>query len=158
MTGPAAFTEEEWKSVLIGPTTAGMIVITAAKGGTFRETYSMGKAFAEARGQHGASELLDAVVSHRPEADHTRYGSPDELRSAGLQHLREAVALLQRSATTEEVGEYRSFVLALARRVAAAHEEDGSDNPVNPAEQAAIEEIAAALGVPRDAAGPHPEG
>jgi hypothetical protein len=146
MTGPGAFSEEEWKTILVGPTTAGMIVITAAKGGTFRETYSMAKAYAEARSQHGASELLDAIVSHRPESDHTRYSSPDEMRSGGLEHIREAVALLQRSATPAEVDEYRSFVLALARRVAAAHEEDGSNNPVNPAEQAVIDQIAAALG------------
>ena len=44
MTTKAAFSPEEWKVVLEGPPTAGMIVITAASGGTFRETIAMSKA------------------------------------------------------------------------------------------------------------------
>ena len=38
MTSKDAFTPEEWKVVLEGPPTAGMIVITAAHGGMFRDT------------------------------------------------------------------------------------------------------------------------
>ena len=41
MTTQADFTDDEWKTVLQGPTSAGMIVITAEKGGTFRETYEI---------------------------------------------------------------------------------------------------------------------
>ncbi len=59
MTTKAAFSPEEWKVVLEGPPTAGMIVITAARGGMFRETVAMSKAYAEARAEHGDSELLD---------------------------------------------------------------------------------------------------
>ena len=36
--------------MLEAPPTAGMIVITAAHGGTFRETIAMTKAYTEARG------------------------------------------------------------------------------------------------------------
>ena len=68
--------------VLEGPPSAGLIVITAAKGGMFRETWAMSKAYAEARRQHGASELLDAIVAAKPEMDHTRYHTPEELRRA----------------------------------------------------------------------------
>ncbi len=60
MTTKAAFSPEEWKAVLEGPPAAGMIVITAARGGMFRETVAMSKAYAEARAEHGDSELLDA--------------------------------------------------------------------------------------------------
>ena len=56
MTTKADFTEEEWKLVLEGPTSAGMIVITAQRGGTIRETVSMAKAYAEARQQHRSNE------------------------------------------------------------------------------------------------------
>ena len=69
MTRKADFTEEEWDIVLEGPTSAGMIVTTAERGGTFREAISMGKAYAEARKQHGESELLDEIVSAKPEVD-----------------------------------------------------------------------------------------
>ncbi|MBV9916431.1 MAG: hypothetical protein JO153_07995 [Solirubrobacterales bacterium] len=144
MTGKADFAPEEWERVLQGPPTAGMIVITAQRGGTFRETFAMGKAYAEARQRHGESELLDEIASARPEVDHTRYRSPDDLRAHGLEHLREAVALLENKATPEEVDAYRKFVLSLADRVASAHRE--GDSAISEAEQTAINEISSALG------------
>ncbi|HEY4849855.1 MAG TPA: hypothetical protein VII22_03625 [Streptosporangiaceae bacterium] len=144
MTTKAAFAPEEWKVVLEAPATAGMIVITAAHGGTFRETIAMTKAYTEARAQHGESELLDEVVTAKPKVDHTLYHSPEELRNQGLAHLRDAAALLEGKATAEERDDYRRFVLTLANEVAAAHREHGQS--VSPAEAAAIKEIAAALG------------
>ena len=143
MTGKADFTEDEWNVVLEGPPSAGMIVISAQRGGTFRETLAMGKAYAQARQEHGASELLDEIVAAKPEVDHTRYSSLEEMKQHGLQHLRDAVAVLDRKASPEEVEDYRRFVIMLADRVAAAHREGGTD--VSPAEQAAIGDIEASL-------------
>jgi hypothetical protein len=145
MTGKADFTPEEWTVVLEGPPSAGLIVITAQRGGTFRETISMAKSYTEARQNHGASELLDEIVSAKPHVDHTRYSSPDELRQAGLQRIRDAVALLEAKATPEEADEYKRFVVTLAEKVANAHRE-GGDSAVSDAERAAIEEIRGALG------------
>jgi hypothetical protein len=144
MTSKAAFSPEEWKLVLEGPPSAGLIVVTAARGGSIRETIAMSKAYAEARSQHGESELLDEIVAAKPQADHTRYHSPAELKANGLKHLRDAVALLQAKATSGEVDDYRHFVVALASKVAAAHKEDGQS--VSPAEAEAIQDITAALG------------
>jgi len=144
MTSKAAFSDEEWRVVLEGPPAAGMIVITAAHGGMFRETIAMSKAYAEARGEHGESELLDEIVSAKPKVDHSRYHSPEELRDSGLGHIRDAVALLERKATAEELDDYRHFVLTLANKVAAAHKEHGQS--VSPAETEAIQQITAALG------------
>jgi hypothetical protein len=144
MTTKAAFSPVEWKTVLEGPPTAGMIVITAARGGMFRESIAMSKAYAEARGQHGESELLDEIVAAKPELDHTRYHSAEELRDNGLGHLRDAVALVGAKATPAELDGYRRFVLALASKVAAAHREEGQS--VSPAEAQAIQQLAAALG------------
>ena len=143
MTAKSDFTEQEWEQVLHGPPTAGMIVLTAQRGGTFRETYAMAKTYADARQHHGASELLDEIVSAKPDMDHTRYHSPDELRQNGLQHLRDAIAILQQKATPDEVEAYRGFVLQVANNVAGAHREHGSE--VSPAEQGAVDEITAAL-------------
>ena len=125
MTTKAAFSPEEWKVVLEGPPAAGLIVITAAHGGTFRETIAMSKAYAEARAEHGESELLDEIVSAKPKVDHTRYHSAEELRDSGLGHLRDAMALLESKATAEERDDYRRFVLSLANKVAAAHGSTG---------------------------------
>jgi len=144
MTTQAAFSPEEWKVVLEGPPTAGMMVITAAHGGMFRETIAMSKAYTEARAQHGESELLDEIVAAKPKVDHTRYHSPEELRDSGLGHLRDAMALLESKATAEERDDYRGFVLNLANKVAAAHREHGES--VSPPEAEAIQQITAALG------------
>ena len=144
MTAKAAFSPEEWKVVLGGPPAAGTIVVTAARGGMIRETVAMSKAYVEARKQHGESELLDEIVAAKPAMDHTRYHSAEELRAAGLEHLRGAVALLESKATAGELDDYRRFVLALANKVAAAHREEGQ--AVSPAEAQAIQEITAALG------------
>ncbi len=144
MTTKADFTEEDWKTILEGPPSAGMIVVTAQRGGTIRETCAIAKAYAEARQQHGASELLDEIVGAKPEMDHTRYHSFDELKQHGLQHLRDAVALLEQKATPDELDDYRRFVVALAEKVAAAHREGDTD--VSDAERAAIGEISGALG------------
>ena len=144
MTGKADFTQDEWHVVLEGPPSAGMIVVTAQRGGTFRETIAIAKAYVEARQHHGESELLDEIVSAKPETDHTRYHSAEELKEHGLQHLRDAVALLERKATAKELDDYKRFVLNLADKVASAHRED--EERISAAEQAAIEEIAASLG------------
>jgi hypothetical protein len=144
MTTKDAFSPEEWKVVLEGPPSAGMIVVTAARGGMFREMLAMSKAYVDARNEHGASELLDEIVTSKPQADHTRYHSAEELKEHGLGHLRDSVALLEAKATTAEVEDYRSFVLNLARKVADAHREQSQN--VSQAEADAIQEIATALG------------
>jgi hypothetical protein len=147
MTGKADFTQQEWDLMLEGPPSAGMIVVTAQRGGTIRETIAMAKAYVEARQHHGESELLDEIVAAKPEADHTRYHSVEELKQHGLQHLRDAVDLLERKATPDEVDGYRRFVLTLVDKVANAHREGGAG--VSEPERAAINEISTALGNPK---------
>jgi hypothetical protein len=149
MTGKADFTEEEWKLVAEGPPSAGMIVITAQRGGTIRESFSMAKAYTDARQEHGASPLLDEIVSAKPEVDRSKHGSLEELRTDFLQHLRDAVSLLQEKATPEEVEDYRRFVITVANRVAEAHKEGflglGGER-VSDAERQAIADVTDALG------------
>jgi hypothetical protein len=94
VTGKADFTEEEWKTVLEGPPSAGLIVIASDRGGSIRETFSMAKAYTEARKEHGDSELLDEIVNAKPEMDRTRYHSPEELKEGSLKNITEAVDLV----------------------------------------------------------------
>jgi hypothetical protein len=145
MTTKADFTDQEWEVVREAPTSAGMIVATAERGGTFREAFSMAKAYTEARKQHGESELLDEIVSAKPDVDRSRHGSVEELKQASLQKVRDAVALVEQKATPEELDEYRRFIHGLAERVGAAKDEAGG-GPASDAEQAAIAEIDDALG------------
>ena len=145
MTTKADFTPEEWDLVREGPPTAGMVSLMADKGGSFRETWAMAKAYAEARKELGESELLDALVAEKPEMK--RYGSAEELDEKGLGRLREAVVLLEEKATPEEVAGYKQFVLDVASRVAEAHKEE-KESPVSDAERNAIEKVAATLNPP----------
>jgi hypothetical protein len=143
MTTSADFTAEEWDVVREGPTSAGMIVSTAERGGTFREVFAMAKAYAEARQEHGDSALLDELVSSKPEMDRTRSHSAEELKEHGLERIREAVALIELKATAEELEDYRRFVVSLSERVAGAKSE--GDGTASEAETAAIAAVTSAL-------------
>ena len=148
MTGKADFTEEEWKTVLEAPPSAGLVVILSDRGGSIRETFSMAKAYTEARKQHGESQLLDEIATTKPEMDRSRGGSPEELKQHNLDNVRQAITLLKTKATDEEVEEYRKFILGLAEHVAEARKEGFmglSGEQVSDAERAAIGEIEAAL-------------
>jgi hypothetical protein len=131
--------------VLEGPPAAGLLVITASHGGTFRETIAMSKAYVEARAQHGESELLDEIVAEKPRMERGKVHNPEELRDQGLGCLTEVTALLDDKATAEERDDYRQFVLTVAGKVAAAHREGGKQ--VSPAEEQAIADIRTALGM-----------
>jgi hypothetical protein len=148
VTGKADFAEEEWELVLEGPPSAGLLVITSDRGGSIRETFSMAKAYTEARQQHGESQLLDEIVSAKPEVDRTRAHSPEELKAHALQNLQNAISLLKEKATEQEVEEYRQFIVGLANRVAEARKEGFmglSGERVSDDERAAISEIEGAL-------------
>src|SRR5437763_1024923 len=113
MTGKADFSEQEWDLVRAAPVAAGMLVITADHGGMMRETFAMAKVYGEARSQHGKTQLVDELVVAKPERDHTHYKSFDEMKRAGLDSLRDAIALLDAKAQPDEVEEYKRFVLTL---------------------------------------------
>lgn len=145
MTGRADFEPQEWEAVLEGPTSAGLMVMTAERGGTFREAFAMAKVFAEARREHGESELLDAIAAERPKMDRTRSSSPDELREHAVERIREAVELVERTASERELEQYRGFVETVARRVAEAKDEPGGEGPISESEKQAIAVVESAL-------------
>ncbi|CAN5803431.1 MAG: hypothetical protein H0W05_04265 [Thermoleophilaceae bacterium] len=150
MTKKSDFNAEEWSLVLEGPPIAGMTVMAAERGGTLRESVSMGKAYTEARQAQGAGELLDEIVAANPEFDRQRFRSAEDLKTQGPRRLTEAVQLLDQRATPQEVDAYKSFILDLADRVARAHKEGGvlglGGKEVSASEQAALDEIRAVLG------------
>jgi hypothetical protein len=149
MTGKADFSEEEWKQILEGPTSAGLVVIASDRGGSIRETFSMAKVYAEARQQHGDSQLLDEIVAAKPEIDKTRASSPDQLKEHALQDIRAAVELVKGKASDDELADYRKFIRTLAEHVAEARKEGFmgfTGERVSDAERAAIGEIESALG------------
>ena len=150
MTQKAAFNAEEWDLIADGPAIAGLITVTAERGGTLRESIAMGKVYNEAREAHLGPELIDDLLTTNPSVDPREFGTPEELRSRGLQKLREAVALLEEKAEPDEVDAYRGFVLGIADRVAHAHKSGGflgfGGHEVSDAERAALVEIRVTIG------------
>jgi hypothetical protein len=153
MTQKSEFDAEEWSRVSEAPPLAGVIVVTAQRGGTLRESIALGKAYAEARQNQGSNEILDAIVAEQPHVNpQERYGSAEELRTAGLEKIREAIELLSSKATPDEVDGYKQFIVDLAERAAHAHKEGGflgiGGKEVSDAEQQALDEIRAAVDSP----------
>jgi hypothetical protein len=136
------FSPDQWEAISDGPVYAGLMMITASKGGTFRETFSMSKAWAEARQRHGESELLDAIVAEKPKLDE-KPGTAIELHNAGSQMLQQAVQAIE-AQSPGDLNAYRGFVTGLAERVAEAHEEHGEK--ISSGERSVLDEIAEALG------------
>ncbi len=151
MTTKAEFNAEEWSKVQQGPLYAGVRVIAASRGGTIRESIAMGKAFNEARKNHGGSELLDGLVASPPQVDAKSMPQGQDVASVTTERLREAVGLVDAKATPEETEAYKKFVLTVAEAAANAHKEGGfagvGGTKVSDEERAALDDIAATLGV-----------
>ncbi|HEV2774966.1 MAG TPA: hypothetical protein VGV90_05190 [Solirubrobacteraceae bacterium] len=146
MTAKAEFNAEEWSVVAGAPLMAAMMVIAADRGGSVRESVAVARAYAEAREQYDG-ELMSALLATPPATAVKRPDSSDDLRGQASATLREAVGILERVGTEDEVIEYKRFVFAIAESVARAHKEGGflgvGGKEVSEPEQAALDEIAA---------------
>jgi hypothetical protein len=152
MTTKADFNAEEWTTVAEAPVYAGMLVISADRGGTLRESLALGRVYQEARG-HAQSPVLDELVKSPPVID------PNRVREAGgdiaavaSARLREAIGILEAKATPAEVDAYKRFAMSVAQAVASAHKEGGflgiGGKEISDAENHALDEISMALGPP----------
>jgi hypothetical protein len=154
MTAKSDFTADEWETVLKGPPAAGLMIASAQRGGSFRESYSIAKAYTDARQAHGASQLLDDIVGEKPKMERPHVHSVEEIKQSSLDQLKQSVTLLEQKATGDEVDQYKRFVVDLAARVAEAHREGFlgfSGDRVSDAERQAVTDVADALGVPAPA-------
>jgi hypothetical protein len=148
MTTKSQFNADEWEQVTQAPALAAVMVAFADRGGTFRESLAIGRAYTEAR-KDGGSELLGEVVSSPPRLDPKSMGSPDQLRQELPQRLNAAVRLVEQKATPEEARDYRDFILRVADVVAHAHKEGGvlgiGGKEVSDEEQAVLDQLAGTL-------------
>jgi hypothetical protein len=148
MTEKAAFNAEEWSKLVEAPALVALRVIAADRGGTLRESLSLGRAYAEAR-RDGEVGLLEEIVSSAPQIDPSGLKDPGGLEQRAQSLLHEALELLEQKATPEEVEAYRQFVLKVGETVARAHKEGGflgiGGKEVSESEQAVLDELASAL-------------
>src|SRR4029453_2164157 len=117
MTTKADFNADEWERLAQAPAFAGLMVILGDRGGSFRESIALGKAYAAAR-RDGGSELVEQVVASPPHV-HPKSVTPDELP----ERISEAISIVEQRATPEETEECRQFILRVADAVAHAHKE-----------------------------------
>jgi hypothetical protein len=113
------FNDSEIETLRKGAMGAGLLVSVSDRGffDTFKEAGTLAKHVAAARGS-----CESAVVKQVAEGRGTGFGvttPPSEIESGTLEALRSSVRLLETKAPAE-VNAYRSFVLDLARSVAAA--------------------------------------
>lgn len=119
MTTKAEFNAEEWQKIVEAPALAGLIVISAQRGGTIRESVKMAGAYTEAKKAHD-SDLLGEIVATVPRVEPRQFKDADSLRAQGADMIREAVALVESKATPEELEAYRAFAIDVAKRAAEA--------------------------------------
>ena len=145
MTTKSEFNAEEWERVARAPALAGVMVALADRGGTFRESLALGKAYAAAKRDEGGSELLQDLVASPPSLDRQSVGQPEQIP----EQIQEAVRTVEAKASPEEAEEYRQFILRLADVVAHAHKEGGvlgiGGKEVSPEEQAALDRLSTTL-------------
>jgi hypothetical protein len=144
MTTKSEFNAEEWDRITQGPALAALLVVLAERGGAFRESIALGRAYTEAR-SGGGSELMQEIVASPPHLDPRSLGEPDEARTKVPERIRSAIALVEQKATPEEASEYRDFILRLADVVAHAAKEGGvlgiGGTEVTEREQAVLDEL-----------------
>jgi hypothetical protein len=155
MTTKAAFNAEDWSVVTNAPFLTAMLVIAADRGGTVRESVAISRAYADARAQD-SGELLRAVLTTPPAIDPaTAPRTPEDLRREAPATLRQAVGILERHATEDEVVAYKRFVFSLADKVARAHREGGflglGGTEISEHEQEALDDISAIFDQPQSA-------
>jgi len=167
VTTKADFNADEWSRVQLAPFVAGFTVITADRGGTLRETVEMARVYAEERQDADAPELIREIVSSQPAVDAQQLGggqqaggaqqqaSPEDARARSQEVIRDAVGILEAKASPEELDAYKRFCLEIAERVAERTKSGGvlgvGGKSVSDAEQAALDELGATLGIAPEA-------
>ncbi|MFN2385541.1 MAG: hypothetical protein ABR576_04555 [Thermoanaerobaculia bacterium] len=157
MSKQSEYTAEEWELITAAPMAAATIVTLSDMGGPVglvKEAFAVAKA-ASAAAQSTSSELIRSVV----ETLRTRQAKPEmpqgaktaaEARAALIGACRRAMDTVARKSPTE-AAEYGRWLVVLAKTATEAAKEGGflgiGGTLVSPAETAAVNELASALGV-----------
>jgi len=151
------YTPDEWKAIAAAPMVAGMLVTMSDLSGPVgfvKEAYAVAQAAAEATG-NTSNELIRSVAEWLkaqgvkpalPEVPKDQAGA----RGAFVETVRQAAAAVAQKSPAE-AEEYKRWLLSFAKRAAEASKEGGflgiGGTLVSEQETAAINELAAALGV-----------
>ena len=161
MVSKADFTAEEWQKILLAPQMASLVVMLASPSGpagAVQEMVASSKLIAEAIKKASGNALIDAVAADYKERIEKKeqFQQPalskdaKEAKAQCLQACRDLAALLEGKVGAEAEG-YKKWVYQAAQNSSEAAKEGGflgiGGERVSKAEAAALQEIAAALGI-----------
>ena len=161
MTDKTSFSSEEWASVLQLPGAVSMYIITAspAIGDSIKETYALAQNLADPKQKENAGGLLKAVLDEFTDASSARQAQPKldsaqdmaALRSALLDTIRKAVAVVDQKAEANEALDFKMWLFKVANETAQAAKEGDflgiGGEKVNQAERDALTELGTVFGV-----------
>jgi len=154
------FTPEEWMSLLKTPMLVSYAVVGAAPSGEdgfIQEMSAVADAIVE--GGEGAAKdsLLASVVADiianatDEQRGQTEKLSVEEVRQRALEHCRSVARLLKTKVSAQEAGEYKTWVIRVAHKVAKAAKEGGlfgyGGKQISGAEVEIMNEIGEAIAV-----------
>jgi hypothetical protein len=153
------YSASEWNSIVTAPAAAGLLVTLAdASGpiGVVKEGMAVTRAVTDATATD-APEVVTSIVAEvragsiRPELPKLPLTDKEQARTVLLEAIKAGVTAVEARSPTEAHG-YKTWLVATAIRVAQASKEGGflgfGGTLVSAEEQAALTELAAALGVP----------
>ena len=155
MASRSDFTNEEWQILETAPEAAGLAVLAADPVGAVKEREAMFDAWRKSTEQPFAdNQLVLTLIRNRdPWSEEMRLRTSreealsilpaDQTKAWAIEQCRQAMALLEAKGTPEDRESYGQWVMYLARNVAEAVHSGLSR--VDPAEQAVMDAIAAAL-------------
>ena len=162
MASKTDFTAEEWGQIRKSPLMASVAVVAASPSGpvgVVKEMFAVGKLIAETRAHPGSNGLVDAVLADITSKDGIEQAKPTELkgmsaeqaRTHAMDALRTVASLVDRKAPGDATA-FKQWLQQVAQRVANAAKEGGflgvGGTLVSDDERAALNDTAAALGVP----------
>jgi len=138
MADKQSFTQEEWTTILMSPTIAGMAITAADPSGLWgmlKESFASGAALVAAKSDPGANTLVKAVIADFETADgrdeirealKKRFAdaTPDDVVPKALAILAEAAGILDAKAPDDAAG-YKAWLEEVSLRVAEAAKEGG---------------------------------
>jgi NAD/NADP transhydrogenase alpha subunit len=138
MTTKAAFTPDEWKSLLQSPLLVGIAVSAAEPSGLFgmlKESMSSARALLQAKADANADELVKAVADDFGTSEGRGLaqdglkallggGKPADIKPKALDALRAVSALLASKAVVDALA-YKTWLAGVAKAVAEAAPEGG---------------------------------
>lgn len=138
MTDKQSFTTEEWTTILMSPTIAGMAITAADPSGLWgmlKESFASGTALVAAKTDPGANPLVKAVVADFATADgrgeikealRTRFAGaePGDIVPRTLAALTEVAGILDAKAP-DDAAAFKAWLEEISKKVAEASKEGG---------------------------------